>query len=123
MRPFGGVGRALDWKAAVPATFVDKTLELFSSGTKIAVEVAIMATDSGAVEAGEMVVTLGGTFKGLDTVLVVKTACSYNLFTEFEVLEIIAKPRHPGKRLPEYEQEGWRGDLEQYYKPIELEPE
>jgi len=122
-RLFGGVGRALGWEAAVPATFVDKTLELFSSGTKIAVEVAVMAADSGAVEAGETVVTLGGTFKGLDTALVVKTAYSYNLFTEFEILEIIAKPLHPGKRLPEYEQEGWKGDLGQYYRPIDLEEE
>jgi len=120
-RPFGGVGRALGWKAAVPATFVDETLELFGSGTKIAIEVAVMATDSGAVEAGETVVALGGTYKGLDTALVVKAAYSYNIFSEFEVLEIIAKPRHPGKRLPEYEQEGWKGDLEQYYRPIEIE--
>jgi len=121
-RPFGGIGRALSWGAAVPATFVDKTLELFSSGTKIAVEVAIMAADAGVLKAGEEAVTLGGTYKGLDTALVVKTAYSYNAFAEFEVLEIIAKPRRPGKRLPEYEQEGWRGDLEQYYKPVELEP-
>jgi len=122
-RPLGGVGRALGWRAAVPATFVDETLELFSSGTKIAVEVAIMAADAGAVEAGEEVVALGGTFKGLDTALVVKTAYSYNVFAEFEVLEIVAKPRHPGKRLPEYEQEGWEGDLDPYYKPVELDEE
>jgi hypothetical protein len=120
-RPFGGVGRAVGWDSPVPATFVDRTLELFSSGTKIAIEVAIMATDAGAVEAGETVVTLGGTFKGLDTALVVKTAYSYNVFTELEVLEVIAKPRHPGKRLPEYEQEGWLCEVEQYYQPIELE--
>jgi len=119
-RPFAGVARALGWEAAVPATFVDKTLELFSSGTKIAVEAALMATDAGAVEAGETVVTLGGTFKGLDTALVVRTTYSGKVFSEFEVLEFIAKPLHPGKRLPEYEQEDWRGDLEQYYKPIEL---
>ena len=121
-RPFGGIGRALGWKAAVPATFVDETLELFSSGTKIAIEVAVMATDAGAVEAGETVITLGGTFKGLDTALVVKTAYSYDIFTDFEVLELIAKPLHPGKRLPEYEQEGWKGALDQYCKPIELKP-
>lgn len=48
---------------------------------------------SGAVKAGEMVVSLGGTFKGLDTASVV-----YNIFTDFEVLELIARPLHPGKR-------------------------
>jgi len=111
----------MGWQAAVPATFVDETLELFSSGTKIAIEAAVMATDAGAVEAGETVVTSGGTYKGLDTVLVVKTAYSYNIFSEFEVLELIAKPRHPGRRRPEYEQEGWKGDLDRYYRPIEVE--
>jgi hypothetical protein len=120
-RPFGGIGRALGWEAAVPATFVDKALELFGAGTKIALEAALMATDAGAVAAGDEVVALGGTYKGLDTALVVKTAYSYNFFMDFQVLEIIAKPREPGRRLPEYEEEGWRGDLDQYYRPIELE--
>ena len=113
-RPFVGIGRALGWEAPVPSTFVDKTLELFGAGTKIAIEAAIMATDAGALAPGEEVVTLGGTYKGLDTALVVRTSYSGGLFTEFEVLELIAKPRHPGKRLPEYAQADWKGDLDQY---------
>ena len=99
---------------------MDKTLELFGSGTKIGVEAALMATDAGALEEGEVVVTLGGTYKGLDTALVVKTSFSGNFFTKFEVLEIVARPLHPGRRLPEYEQEDWRGDLEQYFRPITM---
>ncbi len=118
-RPFAGIGRALGWEAPVPATFVDKALELFGSGTKIAIEAAVMATDSGALEPGEEVVALGGTYKGLDTALVVRTSYSGSLFTEFEVLELIAKPRRPGRRLPEYEQADWKGDLDQYYRTIE----
>jgi hypothetical protein len=119
-RPFAGVGRALGWDSPVPATFIDKTLELFSSGTKIAIEAAWMATDAGVLEEGEHVITLAGTYKGLDTALVVRTSYSGGIFTDFEVLELIAKPLRPGKRLPEYEQEGWKGDLNQYYKPIQL---
>ena len=121
-RPFGGFERWFGWETPVPAAFVDKALELFGPGTKIAIEAAIMATDAGALEEGEEVVTLGGTYKGLDTALVVRTAGSSTLFSRFEVLEIIAKPRYPGIRLPEYEQENWQGDLEQYYRPIELPP-
>ncbi len=68
---------------------------------------------------GEEVVALGGTYKGLDTALVVRTAWSGNFFAKFEVLEIIAKPRRTWIRLPEYEQGGWRGDLDQYYRPIQ----
>lgn len=119
-RPFADVGRALGWETPVPATFVDRTLELFSSGTKIAIEATLMATDAGALEAGEQVVTLSGTYKGLDTALVVKTSYSGGLFPDFEALKIIAKPLHPGRRLPEYEQKDWKGDLDQYYKPIKL---
>ena len=60
----------------MPATFVDKALELFGPGTKIAIEAVLMATDAGALEDGKEVVTLGGTYKGLDTALVVKTCWS-----------------------------------------------
>lgn len=117
-RPFGGIGRSLGWDAPVPSTFVDKALELFGSGTKIAIEAALMASDAGVCDPGQEVVTLGGTYKGLDTALVVRTSYSGTFLSDFEVMEIIAKPRHPGRRLPEYEQEGWKGDLDQYYQPI-----
>lgn len=117
-RPFADIGRSLGWDAPVPATFVDKALELFGAGTKIAIEAAVMATDAGVVKPGQEVLTLGGTFKGLDTALVVRTSYSGSFFSEFAVLEVIAKPRYPDRRLPEYEQEGWKGDLNQYYRPI-----
>ena len=120
--PVRGIGRALGWHALVPATFVDKALELFGPGTKIAIEAALMVTDAGALEDGEEVVTLGGTYKGLDTALVVKTCWSGEFFTKFGVLEIIAEPRRTWIRLPEYEQEDWKRDLGQYYRPIEIEP-
>jgi uncharacterized protein len=120
-RPFGGIGRSLGWDAPVPATFVDKTLELFGAGTKIAIEAALMATDACILDSGEEVVTLGGTYKGLDTALVVRTSYSGSFFSDFEVIEIIARPRCPGRRLPEYEQEGWKGNLNQYYEPIECQ--
>ena len=51
-----------------------------------------------------------------------KTCWSGEFFTKFGVLEIIAKPRRTWIRLPEYEQEDWKGDLDQYYRPIEIEP-
>jgi hypothetical protein len=117
-RPLGGIERSVGWDAPVPATFVDKALELFGAGTKIAIEAALMATDAGVVDPGQELVTLGGTFKGLDTALVVRTSYSGSFFFEFEVLEIVAKPHRPGRRLPEYEQEGWKGNLDQYYGPI-----
>ena len=117
-RPFGGIGRSLNWDAPVPTTFVDKALELFGAGTKIAIEASLMATDAGALDPGQELVTLAGTYKGLDTALIVRTSYSGSFFTDFEVLEVICRPRHPGRRLPEYEQEGWKGNLDQYYRPV-----
>ena len=40
------------------------------------IEAALMVTDAGALEDGKEVVTLGGTYNGLDTALVVKTCWS-----------------------------------------------
>ena len=119
-RPFAGIERSLGWNSPTPESFIDKTLEIFGSGTKIAVEVALMATDAGVVDEGDIIVSLGGTYKGLDTALVVKTSYSFHFFTHFEVLEIIAKPYHPGKRVPEHADELWRGNMDQYYEPIDL---
>jgi len=38
-----------------------------------------MATDAGELDEGEEVVSCAGTYKGLDTALIVKTAYSINL--------------------------------------------
>ncbi len=59
--------------------------------------------------------TCAGTFKGLDTALVVRAAGSMGFFKEFEVREIVAKPSRRVRKLPEYEFENWKGDLDKYY--------
>lgn len=97
---------------------VGKTLELFGCGAKIAIQIAIMATDAGIVREDEEVISLGGTYKGLDTALIVKSAVCWDFLKKFEVLEIITKPRSPRVELPEYKDERWKGDIDQYYKPI-----
>ena len=95
---------------------MDKTLEIFGAGTKIASEVAIMATDAGQVNEGEEIISCAGTFKGLDTALVVRATYSMNFFRDFEIREIIARPRYRVRKLPEYEYENWKGDLDKYYR-------
>jgi hypothetical protein len=118
-RPFAPPSRSINWEYPSPEGIIDKTLEIFGAGTKIAIEAAIMATDAGEVDAGEEVVSCAGTYKGLDTALVVKTAHSGSFFKEFEVREIIAKPICRVKKLPEYEYENWKGNLDQYYFQLE----
>lgn len=114
-RPFAPPSRSIDWNFPTPEGIVDKTLEIFGAGTKIAVEVAIMATDAGELNEGDEVISCGGTFKGLDTALIVKTAHSSSFFKEFEVREVIAKPICRVKKLPEYKYKNWKGNLDEYY--------
>lgn len=114
-RPFAPPSRYLDWKYPTPESVIDKTLEIFGAGAKIAVEASLMATDAGAVGEGEVVVSCAGTYKGLDTALVVKTSYTMNFFKSFEVKEIVAKPLCRVKRYPEFESENWKGDLDWYY--------
>lgn len=114
-RPLGPLSRSLGWDAPTPEMVIDRALGLFGAGTKIAIEVAVMATDAGAVAPGIDIVTCAGTFKGLDTALVVRTAYSWSFFADFEVREIVARPCCRVHRLPEHESAEWKGDLEAYY--------
>lgn len=114
-RPFAPPSRSVGWNFPTPEGVVDKTLEIFGAGTKIAIEVAVMATDAGELNKGERVISCAGTFKGLDTALIVMTAYSSSFFKEFEVREIIAKPICRVKKLPEYKYENWKGNLDEYY--------
>ena len=117
-RPFAPPSRSISWEQPTPEGIIDKTLEIFGAGTKIAIEAAVMATDAGEVEEGEEVVACAGTYKGLDTALVVKTAYSMNFFKSFEVKEIVAKPLCRVKKLPEFKYENWKGSLEDYYSQL-----
>ena len=113
-RPLAPPTRSLDWKSPTPEAILDRTLEVFGAGTKIAIEVSIMATDAGHIDEGEEVVSCAGTFKGLDTALLVRTAYSMNFFKSFVVKEVIAKPSARVVGLPEYEDGQWKGSLEDY---------
>jgi len=91
---FGGVGRAVRNKLGTYQ--VDEimawTLRTFGQGTKVAVEIALMAADAGLVRTDEDVISLGGTGQGLDTALVIRPANSYHFF-DLKVREVICKPR------------------------------
>jgi len=114
-RPFAPPSRSISWDYPTPEGIIDKTLEIFGAGTKIAIEAAVMATDAGAIKAGEEVISCAGTFKGLDTALVVKTSFSGKFFGGFEVREVIAKPLCRVKKLPEFKYKNWKGNLDEYY--------
>jgi uncharacterized protein len=93
---FGGVGRGV--RNGIGTYQVDEimayTLRLFGQGTKVAVEIALMAADAGLVRTGGDVISVGGTGKGADTALVLRPATSSHLF-DLRVREVICKPGNP----------------------------
>ncbi|MEW5866376.1 MAG: hypothetical protein AB1774_05885 [Bacillota bacterium] len=99
-RPLAPPSRTIKWEYPTPEAIMDKTLEVFGAGAKIAIEAAVMATDTGAVNEGDEIISCAGTYKGLDTALVVRTAFSGSFFRAFEVREIVAKPRCRVRELP-----------------------
>jgi hypothetical protein len=95
---FRGVTRGIvnAYKGFDPAMVVADTLRLFGQGTKVAVEVAVMALDAGLIPYGEDVIAVGGTGRGADTALVIRPAYSGE-FLKTQIREIICKPWETGK--------------------------
>ncbi|MDG5814301.1 pyruvate kinase alpha/beta domain-containing protein [Chitinispirillales bacterium ANBcel5] len=66
--------------------------KLFSTGTKVAIECALMAADAGYLDMSKDIIAAGGYRGGADTAVVMKPAFSYKLF-EMKVREFICFPR------------------------------
>jgi hypothetical protein len=66
-------------------------LRQFSQGTKVGVEIAMMAADCDAVGIDKPVIAVGGSHAGADTAIVVTPAAS-NRIRELRVHEILCKP-------------------------------
>ncbi len=77
---------------AYPAEVMAHTLRMSGQGTKVAVEVSVMALDAGLITYGEPVIAVGGTGRGADTVLVVRPAHASRIL-ETKILEVVCKPR------------------------------
>ena len=90
---FGGVGRAVRNKLGTYQ--VDEimafTLRIFGQGTKVAIELALMAADAGLIRTDETVVSIGGTGTGADTALALQGANSARFF-DMKVREVLCKP-------------------------------
>jgi hypothetical protein len=75
-----------------PYHIIADTLRLFSQGMKVCVEIAVMASDAGAIPTDEEVVAIAGTARGADTAVVLKPANIHRFF-EIDIKEIICMPR------------------------------
>ncbi len=76
-----------------PTYLIAQTLRLFSQGVKVCTEIVMEAVDAGLLPEGEEVVAVGGTGRGADTVMIIKSAASKR-FLDLRALEIVAKPRY-----------------------------
>ncbi len=77
---------------AAPNRIVRETLDRFSQGMKVAVEVALMAADAGLLDMSQEIVAVAGTGEGADTALVLKPAYT-RTFKDLDIREILAMPR------------------------------
>ena len=90
---FGGVGRSVRKKFGTYQVdeIMAQTLRNFGEGTKVCVEMVLMATDAGLVNYGENVLAVAGSDNGADTALIIKAANAQSFF-DLRIQEIICKP-------------------------------
>lgn len=81
-RAFGGV---------YPVEIIAYALRMFGQGTKVCVEISVMALDAGLIPYGEPIIAIGGTGKGVDTALILTPSHANSIF-ETKIHEIICKP-------------------------------
>jgi len=62
------------------AQVIAHTLYLFGPGTKVAVEITLIACDAGAVKAGEDIIAIAGRNRGLNTALLITAAHTDEFF-------------------------------------------
>ena len=89
-----GVGRSIseNFGGATPVEMIAYTLRLLGQGTKVCVEIAVMAADAGAIPTDRDVLAIGGTGRGADTAIVLRAA-HMNRFFDLRIREILIKPR------------------------------
>lgn len=70
---------------------IANVLKLMGEGTKVCVEITLMAADAGLIPADKDIIAIGGTGKGADTALRIKPSNAAKFF-DLKIREVIAKP-------------------------------
>ena len=76
------------------ADIIARTLYGFSQGMKVAVEISIMAAESGVIPIEKEVIAVAGTGEGADTAIVLTPSYAFK-YKDLKIHEILCKPRHP----------------------------
>jgi hypothetical protein len=74
-----------------PLELIASTLRLMGEGTKVCVEITLMAADAGLIPVDRDIVAIAGTGRGADTALRIKPANTGRFF-DLKIREVIAKP-------------------------------
>jgi len=87
------------WMQATPEILLRETFYTLGQGFKVAVEVVLQAVAAGALEPYREVIGVGGTHRGADTALVLRSTYPATIFSKdqnkrLEIREIIAMPRN-----------------------------
>lgn len=75
-----------------PLELIAHTLRRFGEGTKVCVEITLMAADAGLIPGDREIIAIAGTSQGADTALVIRPANASRFF-DLRISEVIAKPR------------------------------
>lgn len=84
-------GMSSQFKGTYPAEIIAHSLRMMGQGTKVCVEVAVMALDAGLIPYDEKIVAIGGTGLGVDTALIMTPAHASQIF-QTRIHEVICKP-------------------------------
>ena len=89
----GGAGSALRKKfnTRTESDTMADTLRVFGQGMKVVIEITMMAADAGLARTDEMVISVAGTGRGVDTAVVLKPVNTPDFF-DMRIKEIICKP-------------------------------
>lgn len=82
-----------DFGTIQPLELIANTLRLMGEGTKVCVEIALMAVDAGLIPVDKDVIAIAGTGRGADTALRIQPANAGRFFN-LKIREVIAKPRN-----------------------------
>lgn len=81
-----------DFGTIQPLELIANVLRRMGQGTKVCVEITLMAADAGMIPVDRDIIAVAGTDRGADTALLIRPANSAKFF-ELKIREVIAKPR------------------------------
>jgi hypothetical protein len=80
-----------DFGTIQPLELMANVLRRSGEGTKVCVEITLMAADAGLIPADKDIVAIAGTGRGADTALRLHSANAARFF-DMKIREVIAKP-------------------------------